>query len=99
MSVHVCSFLSPFIWLDAATKMTPPTYSKPMPLPTYTQSEKYEQDGVLEMDLREEPDNLPTQQRVVVTNNSDDVDVGTACEFIFFFIGMYVYAKSAHRGL
>ena len=71
-------------------KVTPPTYSKPMPLPTYSQSEKYEQEGVLEMDLREEPDNLPTQQRVVMVNNSDDVDVGTACEFIFFFIGTYV---------
>lgn len=75
--------------------MTPPTYSKPMPLPTYSQSEKYEQDGVLDMDLREEPDDLPTQQRVRVvidnSSSSDEVDVGTACEFTFFFISMSSY--------
>ena len=64
-------------------------YSKPLPLPTYTQSEKYEKDGVLDMDLREEPtEEVPTQRRVVVVGDSgSDVDVGTCCEFTFFFIG------------
>lgn len=68
----------------AGAKPTPPTYSKPMPLPTYTQSEKYEKDGVLE--VSEEPEDLPTQRRVVVIDNSE-ADVGTCCEFTFFFIG------------
>ena len=72
----------------AADKTGPPVYSKPLPLPTYTQSEKYEKDGVLDMDLREEPDELPSQRRIVITGNNSDADVGTCCEFTFFFIGI-----------
>ena len=79
------------LYTHTAAKMTPPTYSKPLPLPTYTQSEKYEKEGVFEMDLREEPENLPSQQRVVLDNSSSDneADVGTCCEFTFFFIGVW----------
>lgn len=71
----------------AAKVATPPVYSKPIALPTYSQSEKYEKDGVLEMDLREEPEELPSQQRVVLVNNSV-MEAGTCCEFTFFFIGI-----------
>ena len=71
-------------------KFTPPSYSKPVPLPTYTQSEKYEKEGVLEM--REEPEleDLSHPHRVVLIDNSSnsDNDAGTCCEFTFFFIGM-----------
>ena len=74
-------------------KFTPPSYSKPMPLPTYTQSEKYEKEGVLEMEIREEPELEDlSQQRphrvILVGSGSSESDVGTCCEFTFFFISM-----------
>ena len=74
-------------------KFTPPSYSKPMPLPTYTQSEKYEKEGVLEMEMREEPELEDlSQQRphrvILVGSGSSESDVGTCCEFTFFFISM-----------
>lgn len=67
-----------------------------MPLPTYTQSEKYEKDGVLEMELREEPEledlSQRTPHRAVILvgsgGSSSEGDVGTCCEFTFFFISM-----------
>jgi hypothetical protein len=65
-----------------------------MPLPSYTQSEKYEKEGVLEMEMREEPEleDLSQQhpQRVILVGGggSSEGDVGTCCEFTFFFISM-----------
>jgi hypothetical protein len=57
------------------------TYSKPMPLPTYAQSEKYETEGVLDFrhkdtDGEDTEDEAPL--RVAVT--------GTWCEFMLFFL-------------
>ena len=76
------------VYTDA--KFTPPSYSKPMPLPTYTQSEKYEKEGVLEMEMREEAELEDLSQRphrvILVGNGSSESDVGTCCEFMFFFI-------------
>ena len=61
------------------------TYSKPMPLPTYAQSEKYETEGVLDF-RRKDTDGEDTEdeapRRVAVT--------GTWCEFMLFFLGKFM---------
>lgn len=81
-----------FYLVYAGAKFTPPSYSKPVPLPTYTQSEKYEKEGVLEMEMREEPELEDLSQRphrvVLIGSGSPESDVGTCCEFTFFFISM-----------
>lgn len=81
-------------FVHTGVQFTPPTYSKPMPLPTYTQSEKYEKDGVLEMEMRREPEledlNSRPRRVVLINSSSPESDVGTCCEFTFFFLSMYM---------
>ena len=52
---------------------------KVIPLPSYDQSQKYEQDGVLEMEEDEEPE--PTQSLSVMSKPP-----GTCLDFTMFFL-------------
>lgn len=61
---------------------TSPTYATALPLPTYEQSEKYEREGVLELDHKDTHGSSEDYESVTY----HDQRRGTCCEFIVFFM-------------
>lgn len=92
MSPEEATILPP-VYQQEAPKTAPPKYStdKPVPLPTYDQSEKYEKDGVLHV-TTSSPDEDSTDdsppRRMWHTQN------GSCFEFILFFTGKDVSIES-----
>ena len=69
---------------DTHTHTHTPVY-KPetaLPLPTYAQSQKYEQDGVLELSEDEEPDSTTTR-------NTTTKLPGSCLDFTLFFLSKF----------
>ena len=66
----------------------PPNYTPSMPLPTYTQSEKYERDGVLEYHHETNRSDDDEESEEMEHQATSDSYRGGCCEFTIFFLGV-----------
>ena len=63
-----------------------------MPLPTYSQSEKYERDGVLEYNPDANRSDDDEESEEMEHQTVSDSYRGSCCEFMMFFLGMFAVA-------
>ena len=75
---HVHGF---FLFHHTVPNASLPVYTQAMPLPTYSQSEKYEREGILEY----ESDSACDEEQ----ERSPEEVSGTCCEFTFFFLSEF----------
>ena len=67
-----------------------------MPLPTYSQSEKYERDGVLEYNPDANGSDDDEESEEMEHPTISDSYRGSCCEFMMFFLGMFADGSNHH---
>jgi len=84
----VLSYIPPSFLPSPCAEVAPPPadYGQSMPLPTYSQSEKYERDGVLEYDQETAELDAEGELDEAEHQTTSDSRSGTCCEFTIFFM-------------
>ena len=81
---------------ETAPPPPPPNYTPPMPLPTYSQSEKYERDGVLEYNPEANGSDDDEESEEMEHQTISDSYRGSCCEFMMFFLGVFADGSNHH---